>query len=74
MGRTNIKIVRFYEGSKSARELMNKIVAYKVRKRPRVSLTESTAKSIMKSGSYLMIRRRWKCYFQNRWQEPIGLQ
>lgn len=33
LGRTNIKIVRIYEGSQSAREVMNELIAYKVRKR-----------------------------------------
>ena len=33
MCRTNIKIVRIYDGSKSAKEVMNEVIAYKVRKR-----------------------------------------
>ena len=33
LGRTNIKIVRIYDGSKSAREVMNEVIAYRVRKR-----------------------------------------
>lgn len=32
MGRTNIKIVRIYDGSKSASEMMNEVIAYKIRK------------------------------------------
>ena len=34
LGRTNIKIIRFYDGSKSAKEVMNEVIAYKVRKKP----------------------------------------
>lgn len=33
LGRTRIKIVRFYDGSKSAKEVMNEVVAYRVRKK-----------------------------------------
>ena len=33
LGRTNIKIVRIYDGSKSAREVMNEVIAFKVRKK-----------------------------------------
>ena len=32
MAKTNITIVRFYDGTKTAGELMNEIIAYKVRK------------------------------------------
>jgi len=33
LGRTRIKIVRFYDGSKSAKEVMNEVIAYRVRKK-----------------------------------------
>ena len=33
MAKTNIKIIRFYDGSKSAKEVMNAVIAYKVRKK-----------------------------------------
>ncbi len=33
MAKTNIKIVRFYDGTRTAKEVFNEVVAYKVRKR-----------------------------------------
>ena len=33
LGRTNIKIISFYDGSKSAKEVMNEVIAYRVRKK-----------------------------------------
>jgi hypothetical protein len=32
LGRTNIKIVRFYDGSITAKEVMSEAIAYKVKK------------------------------------------
>ncbi|MBP3818775.1 MAG: hypothetical protein J6H31_10785 [Butyrivibrio sp.] len=32
MGRTNIKIVRFYDGSRTAKEVMSEVIACKVKK------------------------------------------
>ena len=32
LGRTNIKIVRFYDGSRTAKEVMSEAIAYKVKK------------------------------------------
>lgn len=32
MGRTNIKIVRFYDGNRTAKEVLSEAIAYKVKK------------------------------------------
>lgn len=32
MGRTNVKIVRFYDGSRTAKEVMSEAIAHKVKK------------------------------------------